>query len=99
MNLLELWDFEKSKFFQEVGSQFHKRFDQLFDHTSREGRPDFFQELQTSSKSFFMRNATTMSQEKPQTFLGNAPVSLPLLSVEALFSDDEDSDPFVDLAD
>ena len=32
MNLLELWDFEKSQFFQEVGSRFHKRFDQLFDH-------------------------------------------------------------------
>ena len=62
MNLLELWDFEKSQFFQEVGSKFHKRFDQLFDH--RKFR--LFQELQTSSFSDFQeRNATTMSQEKP----------------------------------
>ena len=38
----------ESQFFQEVGSRFYKRFDQLSDHRKCRPTSDLFQELQTS---------------------------------------------------
>ena len=57
MNLLELWWLLEKPVFQEVGSGFHKKFDQLFGHnwfsceSVDQGTSDLFLELQTSSFS------------------------------------------------
>ena len=55
MNLLELWWLLEKPVFQEVGSGFHKKLDQLLDHNwfscesvEAGGPQDLFLELQTS---------------------------------------------------